>query len=335
MNVLSLFDGMSCGQIALERAGIKVNNYYSCEIKSHAIEVTKKNYPKTVFLGDINNWEKWGLKNVDMIIGGSPCQDFSNANKLKLGLKGVKSSLAYVMMDIINHYQPKYYLIENVVMSGENLHDMNNLIGSKPIMINSSLVSAQSRKRFYWTNIGVQNYDLFGISTPAFKLPIDKKNKPQDILDNGCTGRDKSKTLLSSDSRILKTENKMLHRCFLSGFAKLIFKDKSIYLRVKENTTRGFVDIKENEPVDLSYIKSTTRRGRSMKKKCHTLLRRNEYYVFQNGDLRYFSQSELERLQTVPVGYTKMLNRNKAEDLLGDGWTIDIIAHIFNQLGSE
>ena len=142
----------------------------------------------------------------------------------------------------------------------------------------------------------------------------------------------KSRCILESESRPLKQQHKMAHRFFNSGFTTLITKDKETYLRVKEATAIGFVDIGNNEAVDLSYPTSETRRGRAMKDKSNCLLRNNQYFVFQDGDLRYFTQTELERLQTVPEGYTSILSRNDAACLLGDGWTVDVIAHCFSFL---
>ena len=127
----------------------------------------------------------------------------------------------------------------------------------------------------------------------------------------------------------------MAHRFLEKGFITLVAKDKETFLRVKEATKIGFVDIGNNEAVDLSYPTGETRRGRLMKDKSNCLLRNNQYFVFQDGDLRYFSQTELERLQTVPEGYTSILKRNDAACLLGDGWTVDVIAHIFSHIKKE
>jgi hypothetical protein len=332
MNVLSLFDGMSCGQQALERAGIKVDNYFASEIKPHAIKVTQYNYPKTIQLGDIRNIKAKDLPKIDLLIGGSPCQDFSQANKERKGLEGQKSSLFYEYLRLLDECKPTYFLLENVRMDDFSYNTISHLLGTFPVDINSSLVSAQMRQRSYWTNIGPADYDLFGMRYCTIPQPLDKKIFLKDILEDGFSDRRKSMCLLESNSRPLSTPSKMAKRYFEIGMANLIFKDSETFLRVKEATKIGFVDIAENEGVDLSYPSSKTRRGRSMKEKSNCLLRNNEYFIFQDGDIRYFTQNELERLQTVKQGYTSILPRNKAACLLGDGWTIDVIVHILNYL---
>lgn len=114
MNVLSLFDGISCGQLALQRAGIKVNNYFASEIDKYAIQITKKNFPKTIFLGDVNKYDEWDLPQIDLLIGGSPCQDLSVSKKDRQGLKGERSKLFYIYVECLKKYSPKYFLLENV-----------------------------------------------------------------------------------------------------------------------------------------------------------------------------------------------------------------------------
>ena len=332
MNVLSLFDGMSCGQQALERIGIKVDNYFASEIKPHAIKVTQHNYPNTIQLGDIRNIKASDLPKIDLLIGGSPCQDFSLANKERLGLQGLKSGLFYEYLRLLEECNPTHFLLENVKMDNFSYNTISHYLGTFPVDINSSLVSAQMRQRSYWTNIGPAEYDLFGMRYCKIEQPRDKKIYLKDILENGFSEKRKSMCLLESNSRPLSTPSKMAKRYFEIGMANLIFKDSETFLRVKEATKIGFVDIAENEAVDLSYPSSKTRRGRSMKDKSNCLLRNNEYFVFQDGDIRYFTQTELERLQTVKEGYTSLLSRNQAACLLGDGWTVDVIAHIFSYI---
>jgi DNA (cytosine-5)-methyltransferase 3A len=335
-NVLSLFDGMSCGQIALERAGKKVDNYYASEIKPHAIAVTQKNYPNTKQLGSVVDLKTEILPKIDLLIGGSPCQDFSLANKERKGLQGTKSGLFFEYLRIKKELEKQNpglkFLLENVAMTDKDMELISQYLGTYPVNINSELVSAQMRNRFYWTNIGPEDFDLFGFRYCKIPQPKDCKIMLKDILEYGYVEMDKSRCILESESRPLKQQHKMAHRFFNSGFTTLITKDKETFLRVKEATKIGFVDIGNNEAVDLSYPTSETRRGRLMKDKSNCLLRNNQYFVFQDGDLRYFTQTELERLQTVPEGYTSMLNRNDAACLLGDGWTVDVIAHIFNHL---
>lgn len=335
MNVLSLFDGMSCGQIALNRANIKYDNYFASEIKPHAIKVTQHNYPNTIQLGDVRDIKAENLPKIDLLIGGSPCQDFSLANKDRKGLKGLKSGLFFEYLRLLKELKPKYFLLENVAMTDKDLELISQYVITYPVNINSELVSAQMRNRNYWTNIGPAYFDLFGFRHSTIPQPKNRNIKLKDILENGYTEMEKSRCILESESRPLKQQHKMAHRFFNSGFTTLITKDKETFLRVKEATKIGFVDIANNEAVDLSFPTSKTRRGRLMNDKSNCLLRNNQYFVFQDGDLRYFTQKELERLQTVPEDYTSILNRNEAACLLGDGWTVDVIVYILSFINLE
>jgi hypothetical protein len=271
MNVLSLFDGISCGQLALRRAGIDFDNYYACEIKEKAMKVTQYNFPNTIQLGDVTKIELDKLPEIDLLIGGSPCQDLSIAMKEREGLKGEKSMLFWEYVKILQKVKPKYFLLENVArMSQEDKDIITGIMGVEPIRINSSLLSAQLRDRLYWTNI------------PNVTQPEDRGIKLQSILESGYTDREKSRALLVSDSRPLRDRNRIIHRYKSTGFTTIVF-----------------------ECADMN-----------------------------EENVRYFTQTELERLQTVPVGYTQVLKRDDAADVLGDGWTVDVIAHIFKGLRS-
>ena len=158
MNVLSLFDGISCGQIALERAGIKVEKYYASEIKPSAIKCTQTNYPNTIQLGDVTKLDLNKIDKIDLLIGGSPCQDLSIANVINRGnqdgLDGKKSSLFFEYVRILKQLKPKYFLLENVAnMKNKDKELISNILGVETIKINSNLVSYQNRSRYYWTNI--------------------------------------------------------------------------------------------------------------------------------------------------------------------------------------
>ena len=155
MNVLSLFDGMSCGQIALDKLGIKVNNYFASEIDKHAIKVTQHNYPNTIQLGDVMKVKGSDLPKIDLLIGGSPCQGFSFAGK-GLNFDDPRSKLFFEYVRLKNELNPKYFLLENVKMKKEYQNIISGYLGVEPIMINSNLVSAQNRVRYYWTNIPVK-----------------------------------------------------------------------------------------------------------------------------------------------------------------------------------
>jgi DNA (cytosine-5)-methyltransferase 3A len=281
MNVLSLFDGMSCGQQALERAGIKVDKYFASEIKSHAIKVTQYNYPNTMQLGNVLDIKGSNLPNIDLLIGGSPCQDFSLVNKERKGLQGKKSGLFYEYLRLLKECKPKYFLLENVAMDEFSYNTISHLLGTFPVNINSQLVSAQFRQRSYWTNIGPEYFDMFGMRYCKILQPINKKITFQSILENGYTDRLKARCILDSESRPLASKTKLYRRYNKLGFINIVF--------------------------DNSEFK-------------------------YNENIRILTQTELERLQTVKDGYTKILKRNDAACLLGDGWTIDVIAHIFKYL---
>jgi len=184
INVLSLFDGLSCGSVALERAGIKVNNYYASEVDKWAIQIANKNYPDIIQLGDVLGVKGKDLPKIDLLIGGSPCQDLSFAGKGKGLIKGDRSSLFYQYVRLLKECKPKYFLLENVRMKQEYQDIISDLLGVQPIKINSSLVSAQNRVRLYWTNI------------PNVTQPEDKGLKLKDILEiDGYVDRDKSHCL--------------------------------------------------------------------------------------------------------------------------------------------
>lgn len=300
MNVLSLFDGMSCGRIALERAGVKVDNYFSSEIKDYAIRVANINYPQDVWnrLGNITNIRPKDLPTIDLLIGGSPCQDFSGANKERLGVDGIKSGLFFEYVRLLKATTPKYFLLENVRMLKEHQDFVSSIIGYEPIVINSELVAPHLRHRLYWTNI------------PFAEMPKDKGLKLNDFLIDGYSDREKARTLLESDSRPLTTPVKMAHRYFNTGFTTLIFQSKEHYNLIKEHFDKYFKGKSAKEIDDLS---------------------KNMDLSFYNG-LRYMNNRERESCQTIPIGYTDSLTQNEAACILGDGWTVDVIAHIFKGL---
>ena len=280
MNVLSLFDGMSCGQIALNRCGIKYENYFASEIKKHAIEVTQHNYPKTIQLGNIKDIKKEDLPQIDLILAGSPCQDFSRGNKTRDGLDGQKTSLFFEFYRLYKECKPKYFILENVIMPPADYEYLSRLMETYPVRINSSKVSAQFRDRLYWTNIGQEYRDLFGFRYSDIPQPKDKKLYLKDILTSGFTDKLKSRCLLTNTGQINENQEYLLNRYKTTGMITIVF-----------------------EKEDLSV-----------------------------ESVRTFNQIEMERLQTVPENYTSIVDVNKASDLLGDGWTVDVISHILNYI---
>jgi DNA (cytosine-5)-methyltransferase 3A len=275
INVLSLFDGISCGRLALDRANIKVNKYYASEIDKYAIKVSESNYPDIIRLGDITKWKKWKIEKPDIILAGSPCQGFSFAGK-GLNFNDPRSKLFFVFIDILKHYKPKYFLLENVIMKYEHNDVISRQLGElfqdrvripsffdagrlSPVMLNSSLVSAQNRKRLYWCN-----WDI--------TIPENKRIMLKDVLESGETNRKKSLALIASYSNVSKNPSKSTINRYLNKHMWQLVKEKSLY--------------------------------------------------------RKLTVVECERLQTVPDNYCNAVKDSKAYYALGNGWTIDIIAHI-------
>jgi len=228
MNVLSLFDGMSCGQIALNRAGIKYDNYFASEIKKHAIETTQLNYPNTIQLGDVTKIKASDLSKIDLLIGGSPCQDFSQQNSNRIGLAGLKSNLFFEYYRLLKELQPKYFLLENVMMLPEHFATLTNYMQTYPFETNGALVSAANRRRLFWTNIGPFYNDLFGFRHCNIPQPKDLKISLQSILTDGFTDRQKSNAIKTQNGFTInkdleKNKSFVKRRYFDSGFDNIVF----------------------------------------------------------------------------------------------------------------
>ena len=286
MNVLSLFDGMSCGQLALERASVKYNNYYASEIKPIAIKVAKQNYPNTIHIGDVTKLDLSRLPKIDLLIGGSPCQDFSILKAKGLGLEGDKSKLFYEYLKILKEIKPKYFLLENVKMKKESEKQLNEYLGIEGLHINSELVSYQKRPRIYWTNI------------PGACVPKDRNINFQDFKE---TNYDVCKIykLNNTPSRIKMWNNGKKRSSELKSCANITHSNKVYCLTRKQDRSP------------------------------------NSGLIEFDDFCRYLTRQELEKAQTVPVGYTNSVSYNQAQDLLGDGWTIEVIAHLFQGLNNS
>ena len=183
INVLSLFDGMSCGQIALQKLGVKVKNYFAAEIDKYAIHVTKQNFPETIHIGDVTKIDATLFPKIDLLIGGSPCQGFSFAGK-GLNFDDPRSKLFFEFVRIKNECNPTYFLLENVKMKYEHELVISKYMGVESIEINSQLLSAQNRVRLYWTNIANEPYGLFGDMVCTIPQPKDKGVLLRDILES-------------------------------------------------------------------------------------------------------------------------------------------------------
>lgn len=303
MNVLSLFDGMSCGMIALERAGIKVDNYYASEIKKVAIKVSSLNYPQIIHIGDVRKihykngilFTEFGEYQVfiNILVGGSPCQDFTSIKVTDLsrkgyGLEGDKSSLFYeylrIKKEIEEHNSNLLFLLENVKMKKDSEKELNDYLKVDGIHINSSLLSFQNRPRIYWTNI------------PKVEIPNDKNISFQTYKEYENLEKYKLK------------KSKLHDRYWMNGNGN--------------NSAFGGC----RNVTNLNKIQCLTRKqDRSP----------NSGLVEYDNYCRFLTQTELEAAQTVPAGYTRSISYNQAQDLLGDGWTVDVIAHIFSYLPEE
>jgi site-specific DNA-cytosine methylase len=334
---------MNTGRQALENIGIKVDKYYSSELKPYAIELTQYHFPDTIQLGDVTKWKDWDIdwKSINFILSGSPCQDLSIAGKRK-GINGKKSSLFWVFIEILQHVKslnPNVYFFQENVGSASllDIGIMSRAMGVYPVRINSSLVTAQLRDRYYWTNIKTRQEGMFGDLVTDIPQPKDRKIMFKDILTDGYTDRDKSTAILegygyknsykdeqSNDSqKYLKSRDSM-------GMCPIVYIENN-ELRVKANTLKGYDVITKNDCLNLSFPTSKTRRGRVTKGKSPCLLQGNEpLFALKEDGVRLLNKIELCRLQGFPDNYCDILSRNKAASLLGDGWTLPIIEHIFS-----
>lgn len=316
MNVLSLFDGMSCGQQALDRLGIKVDNYFASEIDKYAIQVTMANYPNTKQLGSVVDVDGYSLPKIDLLIGGSPCQSFSFAGKRKgmstkdeqeiltlehyLQLKSEgyefegQSYLFWEFMRLLNEVKPKYFLLENVMMGEKWEKVLSKAIGVKPIEINSALVSAQNRRRLYWTNIGMKKFGMFGDMINGIDKPKDKGLILKDIMEENVNSK-------------YFTSEKMLQ------YFDYVTKES-----IKKN--RGYIFKPTKGEKKATTI--TTREGNRIETN----------FVFDNEKIRRLTPIECERLQNVKDNYTNHVSDTQRYKMLGNGWTIDVIAHIFSYI---
>lgn len=451
MNVLSLFDGISCGRVALDRANIKVDKYYASEIDKYATQVSQNNYPDIIRIGDINNWESWDIdwSSIDLILAGSPCQGFSFAGK-QLAFDDKRSALFFRFAEILSHSQslnPEVkFLLENVRMKKEFENVITSVVGVDPVMINSSLVSAQNRKRLYWANWHVEQPEDKGIllkdivhETAALDIKIDTFNiNPSGKGMNGqvySVGNDKSPTLttnkgegiklsfcspgtlcpviiqkargknkggLHSDKSPTLTSNSFEHNnhvffavdkeksnCITSSIGRttdreyfyknqgqLVFClkpyvvpfDKSLQILDKEviKGKIGFFrrDSQANRVYSIhgkavtlcgdagggaakmgQYLFGCITPDRIDKRqngqrfsegnKFYTLTAQDKHGILIDGYIRKLTPIECERLQTLPDNYTQGISNSQRYKCLGNGWTVDVIAHILRAMHKE
>lgn len=360
MRVLSLFDGISGGRVALERAGIPVEKYYASEIDKYAIQIAQKNYPDTIQIGDCTQVDFAKFRDeIDLIIGGSPCQGFSFAGK-QLNFNDPRSKLFFEFVRAVKTIKPKYFLLENVKMKKEYQDVISEQLGVQPIEINSALVSAQNRKRLYWTNI------------PNVSQPKDKGILLKDIVhEYADVDREKSHAIIASIGRTTKREyfNKNQGQLVFETLNKYIVPfDKTLQILEKE-VEKGKVGFfrKDSQANRVYFIHDKAvclcgdagggaakmgqylfgcitpdrvekrQNGQRFNdgKKFYTLTAQDKHGVLIEGYIRKLTPIECERLQTLPDNYSAGVSDSQRYKMLGNGWTADVIAHIFNGLKGE
>jgi len=303
-NVLSLFDGMSCGQIALNKLGIQYENFYSSEIDKHAMKVTQHNFPNTIQIGDVTQLKGENLPKIDLLIGGSPCQGFSFSGK-GLNFEDPRSKLFFEFVRLIKETKPRYFLLENVKMKKEYEQVIMEYLGVEPIEINSSLVSAQNRVRLYWTNI------------PNIQQPEDRGVGLTDILED--------------DDKINPgaIRSRQLNKATILG------------RRLNEEGKREDYNMKIPITQCLEVRATNTNKSNCLT----TVAKDNVLTTMPIGrhpdafnkklPFRYYTSKEYCRLQTVPDDYFDgVASENQIRKMIGNGWTVDVIAHIFKNMES-
>ena len=314
MKVLSLCDGISCGQMALEKLGIEVEKYYASEIKSIAISTTKTNFPNTIHIGDVNkisysngvlHTENGDFEETfDLVIFGSPCQSFSRAMRTekRVGLEDKeRSGLFLECHRILKEVKPTYFLMENVIMKKENQDIISEMMGVQPIRINSKLITAQMRDRLYWTNI------------PIVRELEEKSITVNDILNDGYYPFDKARCLMKNDSHGYYngcnwTPIKRFYRWYSKSFTNMVSPTKEDFERCLKEFNELLGDNKPSAKLFNDYVGDTF------------------------DCMRYLWKEERARLQTIPEKYVQCMSEKDAADLIGDGWTVDVIAYLFEGL---
>lgn len=323
INVLGLFDGISCGQVALERAGIEVGKYYSSEIDKYAIQVTEENYPNTVQLGDITKWKKWKIDwaSIDLIMAGFPCQAWSVAGKMK-GDKDPRGALVHDLIKVwkkVKKHNPKVkFLFENVKMKTEFIEYISELFGVEPIEINSSLVSAQNRRRLYWTNIkGIEQPKdeniLFKDVVAWSRSTRYPKNKEKYVEERSRFDGKANTLTTGSGCALFSSKNYVLAACRgrKPRIVEKLFDGKSSCL-----TASYFKGLDADNRPGLIHRKS---------------LGKNYQDARKNG-FRMLTPNECEFLQTLPNNYTSSISNSQRYKAIGNGWTVDVIAHILKNM---
>jgi len=309
MNILSLFDGISCARLAVERNGVKVNKYYTSEVDKYASAISQHQFPDNIQLGDVKGVTADMVEDIDLLIGGSPCQDLSIAKRGREGLEGTRSGLFWEYVRILKEVKPKYFVLENVNSMPKEARDkISEALGVEPIMINASLVSAQQRRRLFWTNI------------EGVELPEDKGIKLNDILEHGHTERDKSLVITATYARTC------LRDYFTKGSRQLVFNKPVRVGRLNKGGQGGRVYSVNGKSICLSADGD----GRGAKTVPYEM----------NKHIRKLTPIECERLQSVPDNFTLvphpvlkgMMSNAQRYKTLGNAFNVDVVAHILKQI---
>ena len=331
MNVLSLFDGMSCGRIALDRLNIKVDNYYSSEIDKYAMKVSEANYPDIIQVGDITALDLSTLPKIDLIMGGSPCQGFSFAGK-QLAFDDTRSALFFEFVRCVKELNPKYFLLENVRMKKEYLDIISEYMGVEPICINSALVSAQNRVRYYWTNIsGIEQPEQRGI---VLRDILETNPNSYTLMSDRFAARQKGKKCLVDMNKEKAASLSAMEyvkngrqgdylACNNAGEPKVITGGA---LRARSVNADGKnVAWKETKPKQMLELRKDD------KSNAISSVTKDSVVVEQEVYWRKLTPVECERLQTAPDNYTNHVSNTQRYKMLGNGWTIEVIAHILKK----
>ena len=361
MRVLSLFDGMSCGQIALNKLGYKNITYHASEIDKYAISITQKNFPNTIQVGDVLKLKSEDFTDIDLMLAGSPCQGFSFAGK-QLAFDDPRSRLFFEFVRLLKEIKPKYFLLENVRMKKEFLSIISEQVGVEPTLINSSLLSAQSRQRYYWTNIPFnKNIEDRGIVLRDILETENYKEVKQTERNRRHLRKDDQKSLCmtatmwkgagNNGMTLVETKPKQVGIASdINGHDLL----KRIYSPEGKSPTLNAHSGGNTEPkvacgrmvgrYKINGVRQDHKGSVAGKTKQMLELRRddktNNLSTVQKDNVltqdevywRKLTPLECERLQTVPNNYTEGVSNTQRYKMIGNGWTVDVIAHILKHM---
>ena len=340
MNVLSLFDGMACGRLALEKVGIKVDNYFASEIDVPAMKIAKKNWSDIIHIGDVQKVKGVDLPKIDLLIGGSPCQGFSFAGK-QLNFDDPRSKLFFDFVRLKDECKPKYFLLENVKMKKESQQIITDYLGVDPVEINSALLSAQNRRRLYWSNLPIEQPEDKGIMladilevnvNPSYRAGLN-------LIKNYNGGSQLNPNYKSQANTIHDINKKSGTICAgTHGYANgYIQEPYALTEKRTEEAKRIRKESMKNNGKDYSPRRAKELVPRTDgKMNCLTATYSiKEHIVVENNEELYWRKLtpiECERLQTVPDNYTEGVSNTQRYKMIGNGWTVDVIAHIFKKI---